>query len=133
MKGNYTVFLFDLLEDPYETTNLFDEPDDDGLYEMLTNAMYDQLSEYKKNSKISYGIESMNKAAKNAWRQQVHYIYRLGFGLGLRLRLNRYTKENFPAVATCAEMHFTCSRTINSNLHCSPGFISFALDQRTRY
>ena len=47
LTGNYTMFLFDLINDPNETTNLYD----DETYEDIKTDFYSQLIKLAKNSK----------------------------------------------------------------------------------
>jgi arylsulfatase A-like enzyme len=49
--GTFTKWLFDLENDPYETTNLFDNDDDDDISSVKSD-LYAELEKYQANSRL---------------------------------------------------------------------------------
>jgi arylsulfatase B len=70
MIGNYTYFLFDLVNDPYETKNLYNDPD----YSTIVNTLYDRLHQSSENKRWDSGVSYFSKEAKEAWKERENYI-----------------------------------------------------------
>ena len=67
MTGEYTYYLFDLIADPYETTNLYHESGSDN-YAAKTE-LYAALDELEANARfISVDVEDRNKVTPVVWK-----------------------------------------------------------------
>jgi arylsulfatase A-like enzyme len=63
--GTYTYYLFDLTNDPYETTNLYDSDDDDDVSTAKSD-LYAALESLRSNAALSRSDSSASKAAYGA-------------------------------------------------------------------
>jgi arylsulfatase A-like enzyme len=70
MIGNYTYLLFDIINDPYETTNLYDDPS----YSGVVDTLYDRLHQASANKRWDSGVSYFSKQAKAAWKERDNYI-----------------------------------------------------------
>lgn len=73
MTGEYTYYLFDLVNDPYETTNLYHEDGTD--YHSAKIDLYAKLDEYQANVQpITANVEARNKITPIIWKNHHDYI-----------------------------------------------------------
>jgi hypothetical protein len=70
LTGNYTYFLFDLINDPNETTNLYDNED----YEDIKTDFYNELIKLAKNSKSDLTTWDERKEAVPAFVEAGGYV-----------------------------------------------------------
>ena len=68
--GTYTSFLFDLTNDPYETTNLYDE----GAYADVIEELEGKLAEYAANAKEDEEDTKSTKACYPVWKEAGNVI-----------------------------------------------------------
>jgi arylsulfatase A-like enzyme len=69
--GNFTFLLFDLENDPYETTNLID----DTKYAEQKGLLYSALAEIQRNTTSDiYGDKAVSQRAKEAWKESGNYV-----------------------------------------------------------
>jgi arylsulfatase A-like enzyme len=68
--GTYTSFLFDLINDPYETTNLYD----DDKYSEVIEELQAKLKEFKDNSRTDVYSDEINKMCFRVWKAASNVI-----------------------------------------------------------
>jgi hypothetical protein len=68
--GTYTSFLFDLINDPYETTNLYD----DDKYSEVIEELQAKLKEFKDNSRTDAYSDEINKMCYRVWKAASNVI-----------------------------------------------------------
>jgi arylsulfatase A-like enzyme len=67
--GTFTYYLFDLVNDPYETTNLYDSSDE---IKAVQTKLYDQLSGYEESASAIKRVTTDSAAAK-MWKNSNYY------------------------------------------------------------
>jgi arylsulfatase A-like enzyme len=71
LKGKFTYWLFDLQNDPYETTNLYTSTNQ--MYVFAKEKLYDLLPSYQENSKMKKSIVFSSKA-EIVWSENDNHI-----------------------------------------------------------
>lgn len=70
LSGNYSFFLFDLVNDPYETVNLYDDED----YDDIKSDFYDALIKLAKGSRLDITTFMETAVATSVWVQHSNTI-----------------------------------------------------------
>ena len=70
MSGTYTKYFFDLKNDPYETTNLYDDDD----YQSHITSLYSKLTEYEDSAAKDTHTGNVKEASYKAWKKAGNYI-----------------------------------------------------------
>jgi len=65
--GDFTAFLFDLTNDPYETVNLYAQSDPTTT--AIKKTLYEAVDVYKQNARTQYFDNTNNLKAVNEWRK----------------------------------------------------------------
>jgi hypothetical protein len=89
--GEFSYFLFDLINDPYETTNLYDSDDTDAAD--AKEELYAKLDEYQARSKLmDADIEARNLVTAPTWKShgKVSWLARIYTYTYIDLRLQIY-------------------------------------------
>lgn len=69
--GEFTYALFDLLEDPYETNNLYDSIEDDSDLGKRKALLYQKITEFHRVSRVNLAAaEPTSKIAPTIWKEQ---------------------------------------------------------------
>jgi arylsulfatase A-like enzyme len=71
LSGDFTYWLFDLQEDPYETTNLYDSTDE--IYTSAKDKLYTLLPGFEARAKTKISIHWSSKS-KKYWQQEGNYV-----------------------------------------------------------
>jgi hypothetical protein len=72
LQGSFTYYLYDLINDPYETNNLYYSPDP--LYTSVKDDLYTQLETYRQNSKYQVYDTSKSVHAFSVWKQHNNLV-----------------------------------------------------------
>ena len=70
--GTFTYYLFDLKNDPYETTNLYSSDDKD--ITSVKNKLYALMEEYQDQAAAIKRIQSSDPAAQTTWSSNDNYV-----------------------------------------------------------
>jgi len=71
LSGDFTYWLFDLQEDPYETTNLYDSTDE--IYTSAKDKLYTLLPGFEARAKTKISIHWSSKS-KKYWQQEGNHV-----------------------------------------------------------
>ena len=70
LSGEFTYALFDLLEDPYETNNLYYSIDDDSDLGRRKALLYQKITEFHRVSRVNLAsAEPTSKIAPKIWKE----------------------------------------------------------------
>jgi len=72
IQGSFTYYLYDLVNDPYETSNVYYAPE--SFYTTIKDELYSQLEAYRKNSKYQVYDATKSVHALTVWKQHSNLV-----------------------------------------------------------